>query len=253
MSDIGILAYGAYIPLRRLQRASIYAAHAWFAPELRGAAKGERAVACWDEDAITMAVEAGRDALTGIERSGIGGVSLASTTLPFADRSNAGVVKEALTLNDASGAIDVGGSQRAGTSALIQALRAASAGGAPQLCIASEMRKTPPASEAELSFGDAAAAFLVGSGKPIARFIGAYSVTIDFSTTTAPAGSISTTPGKAAGCARKATRRSARTGSRRRWSTSASGRTMSPIAPLPSPPGARRKPWPGKPASIRTG
>src|SRR5690606_23855163 len=156
-------------------RAAIYAANAWFAPDLRGAAKGERAIAAWDEDAITMAVEAGRDALAGIDRAVVGSVSLASTTLPFADRSNAGVVKEALHLADAVGAIDVAGSQRAGTSALIQALRSASSAGSPQLCIAADLRKAPPASESELNFGDAAAAFLVGSGSPIATFLGAHS------------------------------------------------------------------------------
>jgi 3-hydroxy-3-methylglutaryl CoA synthase/uncharacterized OB-fold protein len=180
VSDIGILAYGAYIPQRRLQRQAIYAANAWFAPDLRAAAKGERAIAAWDEDVITMAVEAGRDALTGVDRATVGSVSLASTTLPFADRSNSGVVKEALNLDDAVGAIDVAGSQRAGTSALIQALRSAQAGGDAQLCIAADMRKAPPASESELNFGDAAAAFLVGSGAPIATFLGGYCETVDF-------------------------------------------------------------------------
>ena len=178
--DIGILSYGAYIPQRRLQRSSIYAANAWFAPELKGSAKGERAIGNWDEDAITMGVEAARDALTGWDRTSLGGLSLASTTLPFADRLNAGVIKEALNLKDCVSALDGTGSQRAGSSALMQALKAASAGGAPQLCIAADLRKAPPASEAELAFGDAAAAMLVGSGKPIARFLGAHSVTIDF-------------------------------------------------------------------------
>lgn len=179
-NDIGILAFGAYIPLRRLQRASIYAANAWFAPELKGLSKGERAIANWDEDAITMAVEAARDALTGYERANIGGLSLASTTLPFADRLNAGVVKEALNLSDTVSASDSTGSQRAGTSALIQALKAAASDAAPRLCIAADMRKALPASEAELTYGDAAAAMLVGSGEPIAKFLGAHSVTIDF-------------------------------------------------------------------------
>ena len=178
--DIGILSYGAYIPQRRLQRSSIYAANAWFAPELKGSSKGERAIGNWDEDAITMGVEAARDALTGWDRATLGGLSLASTTLPFADRLNAGVIKEALNLEDSVSALDSTGSLRAGSSALIQALKAASAGGAPQLCIAADLRKAAPASDAELAFGDAAAAMLVGSGKPIAKFLGAHSVTVDF-------------------------------------------------------------------------
>src|SRR5258708_30550446 len=56
----GITAFGAYIPRRRLQRKAIADANKWFAPGLAGGAKGERAMANWDEDAVTMAVEAGR-------------------------------------------------------------------------------------------------------------------------------------------------------------------------------------------------
>lgn len=179
-TNIGILSCGAYIPRRRLQRSAIYAANAWFAPDLKGAAKGERAIANWDEDPITMAVEAARDALTGIERKTVGGVSLASTTLPFADRLNAGIVKEALTLPNATTAIDVTGSQRAGASALLQALRAAGSAMKPHLCLAADARKARPASEAELMSGDASAALLVGQGEPIARYLGSHSETVDF-------------------------------------------------------------------------
>lgn len=179
-SETGILGFGAYIPKNRLQRSAIHAANGWFAGGLKGLAKGERAIANWDEDTITMAVEAGRDALTGVDRATVGSVSLASTTLPFVDRLNAGVIKEALTLPDAVGAFDVTGSQRAATSSLIQALKAASAGGAPQLCLAADMRKARPASEGEMVYGDAAAGLLVGQGAVIAKFLGSHSTTIDF-------------------------------------------------------------------------
>jgi 3-hydroxy-3-methylglutaryl CoA synthase/uncharacterized OB-fold protein len=176
----GIMSFGAYIPRKRIQRAVIHAANGWFAPGLGGLAKGERAIADWDEDSVTMAVEAARDTLTGIDRANVGSLSLASTTLPFIDRLNSGIVKEALNLPDAVAALDVTGSQRAATSSLIQALKAVSAGGGPHLCLASEMRKALPASEAELINGDAAAGLLIGSGTPIASFLGAHSITVDF-------------------------------------------------------------------------
>ena len=38
MSETGILAFGAYIPRRRLQRAAIHAANKWFGPGLAGLA-----------------------------------------------------------------------------------------------------------------------------------------------------------------------------------------------------------------------
>ena len=179
-AEAGILACGAYVPQRRLQRTAISALHDWFAPALRNAARGERAVADWDEDSITMAVEAGRDCLDGIDRTTIGSLSLASTTLPYADRQNAGVIKEALSLPDAIGVLDVTGSQRAATSALIQALQAAAAIKRPQLCLAADRRVARPASEAELLQGDAAAALLVGQGELIARLLGSRSVSVDF-------------------------------------------------------------------------
>ncbi len=173
---VGIVAVGAYVPLLRLQRAAMAEATAWFNPALAGRAKGERALANWDEDTLTMAVEAARDCLWDRDRSGIDKVILASTSLPFADRLNAGVIKEALNLPDGLGALDITGSQRAGTSALLAALES----GRPTLCVASERRLAKPASEAEFVNGDAAAAFLVGNQDPVAEFLGSHSTTLDF-------------------------------------------------------------------------
>ena len=62
----GITAYGAYIPLHRLSRAEI--ARAWGGR----AAPGERAVASYDEDSLTMAVAAARDCLRGVDRAAVG-------------------------------------------------------------------------------------------------------------------------------------------------------------------------------------
>ncbi len=179
-ADIGILGFGAYVPRLRLQRASVYESVGWFNPGLKGLSKGERAAASWDEDPITMAVEAARDCLVGRDRVELSRLFMASTTMPNADRSNSGIVKEALNLSDEVGAADFAGSQRAGTSALIQALDAAGGVEGSILCVAAELRKARPASEGELQQGDAAAAMLVGKGEPIARYLGSTSVTVDF-------------------------------------------------------------------------
>ena len=179
MADkIGILSFGAYLPRLRLQRKSIAAANSWFAPALRGLARGERAMANWDEDSITMAVEAARECLAGRDRAGIAQLMLASTTHPYDDRQNAGIVANALNLGSALAALDVTGSQRSGTSALATAL--ASAGGREVLVVASEHRLAKAASPQEMHYGDGAAALLVGAGKPIARLLGAHSETVDF-------------------------------------------------------------------------
>ena len=175
--NFGILDFGAYVPRRRLQRSAVQAANGWFAGGLKELAKGERAVAHWDEDPITMAVEAARACLGDRDRATVDMVTLASTSHPFADRQNAGVVKEALNLQDTVASMDIGGGQRAGISALLSAL---SAPARTTLCCAAEKRRTVPGSESEMMFGDAAAAFLVGEGEPIARLIGLYNVTVDF-------------------------------------------------------------------------
>lgn len=178
--EVGILAFGGYVPRMRLQRSAVFANVGWFASGLKGLAKGERAASNWDEDAITMAVEAARDCLGERDRGDIARVVLASTTLPNADRLNAGVVKEALNLDDEVAAADAAGSLRAGTSALMTALESAGSAGGPILCLSADRRKAAPGSESEMLHGDAAAAFLVGRGKVVARYLGGASVTADF-------------------------------------------------------------------------
>jgi 3-hydroxy-3-methylglutaryl CoA synthase len=175
----GILSFGAYVPRLRLQREAAVAAVRWFNPGLSTHARGERAIAGWDEDTVTMAVEAARDCAPEDVRPAIRKIILASTNLPYADRQNAGIVKEALNLSDDIGALDITGSQRAGTSALMTALESA-AGAGDILCIASERRKAKVASEAELTYGDAAAAVLVGPGPGLAELVGHHSKTVDF-------------------------------------------------------------------------
>src|SRR5690606_29975294 len=86
---------------------------------------GERAMANWDEDSVTMAVEAARDCLAGADRTRIASVFLASTTMPFEDRQNAGIAAAALNLPEEVATLDIAGSQRAGTSGLLAALAAA--------------------------------------------------------------------------------------------------------------------------------
>ncbi|HTS93915.1 MAG TPA: OB-fold domain-containing protein [Stellaceae bacterium] len=179
--DIGITAFGAYIPRLRLARKAVLEANGWFSPGLKSLARGERAIANWDEDAVTMAVEAARDCLTSVDRAGLKGLYLASTSYPFDDRQNGGIVAQALTLESGLSVLDVAASQRAGTSGLIAALQAAQGGGGPILVIAADKRRTKTASPQEMSYGDGAAALLVGGGVPLAaRFIGAHSETVDF-------------------------------------------------------------------------
>ena len=176
MADFGITSYGAYVPRLRLDRALIAEAHKWMAPSLRAAAKGNRAFCSWDEDAATMAVEAARDCLIGQDKETVRALTLASTRLPYADLQNSAIVARALMLRHDVGSFDVASSQRAGTSGLIQALKA----GEPALVVAADRPLGKPASVQEVSFGAGAAAFMLGSEKVIARCLGAATVTEQF-------------------------------------------------------------------------
>jgi 3-hydroxy-3-methylglutaryl CoA synthase len=172
----GILAFGAYIPRRRLARTAIADMHGWLNPALKAQAKGERAFCNWDEDPVTMAVEAARDALAGRPRGGIAALRFASTTFPFLDRLHAGIVAEALSLNEAVFALDVAATQRAATSALIEALSM----GDEALVVAAEKREAKAASPFEMASGDGAAAILVGEGAPVATLLAKATRTADF-------------------------------------------------------------------------
>lgn len=173
MSELGIARFGAYVPRLRIDRAVIAEAHKWMAPALRGQAKGSRAFTSWDEDVITMAVEAARDALGAGDASRVKAVRLASTSLPYADLLNSAIVSRAIGAPANVASSDAAGSQRAGTSALLQALK----GSEPTLVIGSDNPSAKPASVQELSFGAGAAALLVSDVDVAARLVGSATVT----------------------------------------------------------------------------
>ena len=177
----GIVSIGGYIPRLRLQRAAIVAANAWANSSLKAHGKGERAICNWDEDSLTMAVEAARDCVGEDERAAIAAVHLASTTLPFADRQNAVVIAEALNLAQEVGTLDITSSQRAATSGLIAAFDALATDDARRiLLVAAEHRRVRSGAVEELLYGDGAAALLLGGGDGMARLVATHSVATDF-------------------------------------------------------------------------
>ncbi|MBI5550640.1 MAG: SDR family NAD(P)-dependent oxidoreductase [Desulfobacterales bacterium] len=178
---IGITSYGAYIPKLRLERAAIVQAMGWFAPAIMMVAQGERSMCYWDEDAVTMAVAAARECLTGQDKQAVEGLFLGSTTLPFADRQNAGIVATALNLPSNMLTSDFTASQKAGSTALLTALETVQGGARHNILVAAaDRRETRTAYFYEMWYGDGAAALMVGDQNVIAEFKGAYSVSYDF-------------------------------------------------------------------------
>ena len=178
MTQHGILAAARYVPRLRLERSEILARHLWMAPGLRSLAKGRRAVANWDEDSVTMATEAGRLLQQALPGASVEELTLASTTLPFAERLNAGIVAGALGLPPTAAVRDVASSTRSALTELASALRRPSAGGC-QILVAAERRIPRPASAQEMIYGDGAAGILVGPGSPIATLLGSRSAHAD--------------------------------------------------------------------------
>jgi len=158
-----LLACGAYVPQLRLPRERIREAMGWLDPPATRAVSGARAICNWDEDALTLAVEAARRCLAAHADAStvqtVGAVILASTTLPFADRSNATLLASALDLPQTTQTLDITGTLRGGVAALAQAARRAD--GVQTLVVAADARIARPGSPQELEFGAGAAAFAV--------------------------------------------------------------------------------------------
>jgi hydroxymethylglutaryl-CoA synthase len=146
----GIVAFGSYLPYYRLERKAI--AEALGIP---GAA-GTRSVACYDEDATSMAVEAARSALRGALGVAPAAVYFATASPAYLDKTNAAAIHAALDLPPAAAAFDMLGSARSG----MGALRAALDAGRPTLAALSDVRTGLPGGSDEREGGDGAVAFL---------------------------------------------------------------------------------------------
>ena len=169
MSQKSLLAVAGYLPLLRFDKKAARTELRWSG--LGGSGKGLRAVAGWDEDALTMAVEAAR--LVGADRAGR--VTVASTSAAFTDRSQAGILVDALQLDPAVQALDAAGSRRAATSALIRAFD----GAGVDLVAVGEKRRTQPGAAQHLNWGDGGGAALVGDGAGLAQLLGSASLNAD--------------------------------------------------------------------------
>jgi 3-hydroxy-3-methylglutaryl CoA synthase len=186
VSPLGsIFRCGAHVPKLRLSHTVIADAMAWAMPPGRTKPRGARAVCNWDEDALTMAVEAGRDCLS--SDSSTPGSSdppqalvFCSTTAPFADRDDAVMLCGALDLPETVDTLNVAASLRAGTRGLLTALRQSDR--LRTLVVASDARLARPGSAEEMTYGDAAVALLVGpSGSgSLATVLAARSIGSDF-------------------------------------------------------------------------
>jgi 3-hydroxy-3-methylglutaryl CoA synthase len=171
---VGIGRYAVYVPFYRLDRRLI--SEAWGTRQ----PAGEVAVANYDEDAMTMAVEAASGCL-GDPPPRVDGVYFASTSSPYWEKQMASFVATASDLPRAIFSADFAGSARAGVSAMLAAIRSVQAGAAERVLVtASDARQAPPEGELEGVLGDGAAALTIVRDDVIAEFVDAASVSEEF-------------------------------------------------------------------------
>ena len=172
---IGIAGYSVYVPRLRLDRGLI--ARAW------GTAQpaGEIAIANYDEDALTMATEAGLACLPDGDTSTVDGLYFASTSSPYREKQVASVIATACDLPRRAQTADFSGSVRAGLSAVLAGVNAVRAGALKDVLVAvADSRLAAPESELEGSLGDAGAAVRIGTTGVLAEVVGATFVSEEF-------------------------------------------------------------------------
>lgn len=162
---IGITAYGTYIPEWRMRRDLI-----------SKGLKGEKAVASFDEDSLTMAVAAADNCLNGVDRQSVEGLFFASTTSPYKEKLSSSIIAAVLDLPKEILTADFTNSLRSGTIAMKSAMDSVSAGSAKKiLVVVADCRLGAPGSGFEHSCGDGSAAFIIGSKDVVASIEGFHS------------------------------------------------------------------------------
>jgi len=167
--EVGIVSCGAYIPWNRLNRKDI-------AREWESFGGGQKAVAGYDEDSLTMAVEAIRNCVrvTGFPLEA-DGLYFCTTTPPYLEKQSAATIAEVFEFGETAMTLDITDTLRAGTQGIILASDAIRAGRAEKILVcASDKRLCLPGGGNELSFGDAAAAFCLGREDVIAAIEGIF-------------------------------------------------------------------------------
>jgi hydroxymethylglutaryl-CoA synthase len=165
-----------YIPRLRIRREEYQKAWGYFSAR----SIEEKSVADFDEDPITMGVEAGSNALRNadMDASEMDAVYFASTSQPYMEKQNASTIATALGCRDETATLDIASSTRSGTSALLASLDHVGSGrGRHALIVAADCPVGDPSGPLEHQLGAAAAAMIVGNERVNASVEGSLSIT----------------------------------------------------------------------------
>lgn len=175
---VGIVGYGAYIPMGRLRTTEI--CRVWGGePPIE-----EKAVSAMDEDAVTIAVECARYALrrAGIHPKELGAIYVGTESKPYAVKPCGTIVAEAIGASPQVVAADYEFACKAGTEAFQTCVALVSSGMVEYaMAIGADTAQGRPADPLEYTVACGGAAFIFGprSEKTIAYLEGSYSYVTD--------------------------------------------------------------------------
>jgi 3-hydroxy-3-methylglutaryl CoA synthase len=162
---VSVAACGVYVPLYRIERASIAEQYD------DSAGDGELAVPAHDENVLTMGLEAAKNALGDSEgqREDLDAVFTASVSDPFAERGLASHIAHAVSAGEHVMVGDFQSSARSATNALFASVDAIRAGSADTvLVVATDILAGDSGPKAELTAGAGAAALVLDDGSELA-------------------------------------------------------------------------------------
>lgn len=155
------MSFGVYIPRLRIKREEYQAVWGYFSPR----SVEEKSVAGFDEDPVTMSVEAASNAFRNgqVDASEIDAVYFASTRPPYEEKQNASTIATALGCKAGTATLDVTTSVSAGSSTLLSCLDFVGSGrGEVGLVVAADSPLADPTDPLEHQLGAGAAAMIVG-------------------------------------------------------------------------------------------
>jgi hydroxymethylglutaryl-CoA synthase len=178
----GIVSYGVYIPRYRIRLNEI--ARVWgdgddIAESLR---VFEKSVPDLDEDAVTIAVEAARNAIAraNIDPCRIGAIYAGSESHPYAVKPTGTIVGEAICTSSAFTAADFEFACKAGTAAMQACLGLVGSGLIDiGMAIGSDVSQGAPGDMLEYTAAAGGAAYIIGSRDLAAEIEGFFSFTTD--------------------------------------------------------------------------
>jgi len=179
INAVGIVGYGAYIPMNRLRASEIN--RVWGGS---GTPIEEKSVVSMDEDAVTISVESARYAVkrAGIDPREIGAVYVGTESKPYAVKPCGTIVAEAIGATPSTTAADYEFACKAGTEAFQTCIGLVSSGMMRYaMAIGADTAQGRPADALEYTAACGGAAFIFGrkSEETLADLEGSYSYVTD--------------------------------------------------------------------------